>query len=43
MAHQPRLLVNAVDIKGKSVPDSPGLLYAKSSLWEQEGGYRTIT
>jgi acyl-CoA synthetase (AMP-forming)/AMP-acid ligase II len=43
MAHQPRLLVNAVDVKGKSDPDSPWLLYAKSSLWEQEGGYRTIT
>ena len=43
MAHQPRLLVDAVDAKAKSVPDSPWLLYAKSSLWEQEGGYRTIT
>jgi acyl-CoA synthetase (AMP-forming)/AMP-acid ligase II len=43
MATQPRLLVNAVDAKAESIPDSPWLLYAKSSSWELEGGYRTIT
>jgi acyl-CoA synthetase (AMP-forming)/AMP-acid ligase II len=40
---QPRLLVNAVDEKAGSAPDSPWILYAKSSAWEQEGGYETIT
>jgi hypothetical protein len=43
MAPQPRLLVNAVDEKAESVPDSPWILYANSSSWEQEGGYQTIT
>lgn len=43
MAPQPRLLVNAVDAKAINIPDSSWLLYARSSLWEQEGGYRTIT
>jgi len=43
MAQYPRLLANVIDAKAKSMPDSPWLLYAPSSLWEQEGGYRTIT
>jgi acyl-CoA synthetase (AMP-forming)/AMP-acid ligase II len=40
---QPRLLVNTIDAKAISIPDSPWILYAKSSSWEQEGGYQTIT
>jgi acyl-CoA synthetase (AMP-forming)/AMP-acid ligase II len=40
---QPRLLVHAVDEKAENIPDSPWILYAKSSSWEQEGGYQTIT
>ena len=43
MAPQPRLLVNAVDEKAENAPDSPWILYASSSSWEQEGGYQTIT
>ena len=43
LAPQPRLLVNAIDEKAKSISNSPWLLYANSSAWEHEGGYRTIT
>ena len=43
MTPLPRLLVNVVDAKARLVPDSPWLLYAKSSSWEQEEGYCTIT
>lgn len=39
----PKLLVNAVEAKARRVPDSPWLLYARSSSWEQKGGYNTIT
>lgn len=40
---QPRLLINAIDSQVKSNPNGQYLLYAKSSSWEQEGGYRSIT
>lgn len=40
---QPRLLVNAIDAKAATNPDSPWLLYAKSPSSEHEGGYQTIT
>jgi acyl-CoA synthetase (AMP-forming)/AMP-acid ligase II len=40
---QPRLLVNTIDAKAATNPDSPWLLYAKSPSSEPEGGYQTIT
>lgn len=40
---KPRLLIDAIESQIKSKPDSPYLLYANSSSWEQEGGYRNIT
>ncbi|KAJ5620269.1 NRPS-like enzyme [Penicillium lagena] len=43
MPHFPRLLANVIDAKAKSMASDPWLLYAPSSLWEQEGGFRTIT
>jgi hypothetical protein len=43
IAPQPRLLVNAVFETAESAPDRPWILYAKSSSWEQEGGYQNIT
>lgn len=43
MAQFPRLLANVIDAKAKTIPTTPWLLYAPSSLWEQEGGFRTIT
>lgn len=43
MDTKPRLVANAIETKAKTIPDAPWLLYAKSSSWEQEGGYKTIT
>ena len=43
ITQRPRLLVNVVDDRAKEFPDSPWIMYATSSSWEQEGGYHTIT
>ncbi|KAJ5995378.1 NRPS-like enzyme [Penicillium waksmanii] len=43
MDTKPRLLANVIETKAKTIPDAPWLLYAKSSSWEHEGGYKTIT
>lgn len=40
---EPRLLINVVDDLAKNSPDTPWLMFANSSSWEEEGGYRTIT
>lgn len=38
----PRLLVHAIRTRAKDAPDSPWLLYAKSTNWK-ENGYNSIT
>lgn len=43
MDSQPKLLAHAVLTKANEVPDSPWLLYSKSSKWQKENGYDRIT
>lgn len=43
MDDQPRLVANVIETKAKTIPNAPWLMYANSSAWEQEGGYKTIT
>lgn len=43
MNTQPRLVANVIETKAKKIPDAPWLLYANSSAWEQEDGYKAIT